>query len=153
MPGMLSFDELAHEVASGAIDTVVAAFPDMQGRLIGKRFHAEYFVQSAHDETHACDYLLANDIEMEPVPGYKVASWEKGYGDLVMKPDLSTLRRIPWLEKTALVPVRHPQPPRPFAARARPAQRAQAPAGTPARAGDEGVFRLRARVLPVRRDL
>jgi glutamine synthetase len=102
MPGMLSFDELEEEVATGAIDTVVAAFPDMQGRLIGKRFHATYFVASAHDETHACDYLLANDIEMEPVPGYKVASWEKGYGDLVMKPDMATLRRIPWLEKTAL---------------------------------------------------
>jgi glutamine synthetase len=103
MHPMMSFDQLEQEVETGAIDTVVAAFPDMQGRLIGKRFHAEYFVESAHDETHACDYLLANDIEMEPVPGYKVASWEKGYGDLVMKPDLSTLRRIPWLEKTALV--------------------------------------------------
>jgi glutamine synthetase len=102
MPGMLSFEELEQEVATGAIDTVVAAFPDMQGRLIGKRFHAEYFVETAHDETHACDYLLADDIEMEPVPGYKVASWEKGYGDLVMKPDLATLRRTPWLEKTAL---------------------------------------------------
>jgi glutamine synthetase len=102
MPGMLSFDELEQEVASGAIDTVVAAFPDMQGRLIGKRFHAAYFVETAHDETHACDYLLANDIEMELVPGYKVASWEKGYGDFVIKPDLATLRRIPWLDKTAL---------------------------------------------------
>jgi glutamine synthetase len=81
MPGMLSFDELEQEVASGAIDTVVAAFPDMQGRLIGKRFHAEYFSRPRHDETHACDYLLADDIDMEPVPGYKVASWDKGYGD------------------------------------------------------------------------
>jgi glutamine synthetase len=116
MHPMMSFDQLAQEVETGAIDTVVAAFPDMQGRLIGKRFHAEYFVESAHDETHACDYLLADDIEMEPVPGYKVASWEKGYGDLVMKPDLSTLRRIPWLEKTALCPLRRAQAPRSFAA-------------------------------------
>ena len=62
--------------------------PDMQGRLIGKRFQAEYFVDGAHEETHGCDYLLANDIDMEPVPGYAAASWDKGYGDFVMKPDL-----------------------------------------------------------------
>ena len=75
----------------------------MQGRLVGKRFQAEYFVDGAHEETHGCDYLLANDIDMEPVPGYAAASWEKGYGDFVMKPDLATLRRIPWLPGTALV--------------------------------------------------
>ena len=75
----------------------------MQGRLIGKRFQAEYFVDGAHEETHGCDYLLANDIDMEPVPGYEAASWEKGYGDFVMKPDLATLRRMPWLAGTALV--------------------------------------------------
>jgi glutamine synthetase len=75
----------------------------MQGRLVGKRFHAEFFLGGAHEETHGCDYLLANDIDMEPVPGYAVANWEKGYGDFVMKPDLSTLRRIPWLPATALV--------------------------------------------------
>ena len=65
---------------------------DMQGRLIGKRFHAQFFVDGGHEETHACDYLLANDIDMEPVPGYSAASWEKGYGDFVLKPDMSTLR-------------------------------------------------------------
>ena len=75
----------------------------MQGRLIGKRFQAKYFVESAYEETHGCNYLLANDIDMEPVPGYEAASWAKGYGDFVMKPDMATLRRIPWLEKTALV--------------------------------------------------
>jgi glutamine synthetase len=75
----------------------------MQGRLIGKRFQAEYFLESAHEETHGCDYILANDIDMEPVPGYAAANWEKGYGDFVMKPDMSTLRRIPWLPATALV--------------------------------------------------
>ena len=75
----------------------------MQGRLIGKRFQAEYFVDGAHEETHGCDYLLANDIDMEPVPGYAAASWDKGYGDFVLKPDLSTLRTLPWLEGTALV--------------------------------------------------
>jgi glutamine synthetase len=88
---------------SDAFDTVLACFPDMQGRLIGKRFQAGYFVESAHRETHACDYLLANDLEMEPVPGYRFANWAKGYGDFVLKPDLATLRPIPWLEGTALV--------------------------------------------------
>ena len=63
----------------------------MQGRLIGKRFQAEYLPRRRHEETHGCDYLLADDIDMEPVPGYAAANWEKGYGDFVMKPDLATL--------------------------------------------------------------
>ena len=75
----------------------------MQGRLMGKRFQAEYFIESAYKETHSCNYLLATDMEMETVSGYKSTSWEKGYGDYTMKPDLSTLRRVPWLEGTALV--------------------------------------------------
>lgn len=103
MAGNLSFENLAKAVKAGTIDTVVVAMVDMQGRLIGKRFQAEYFVDGAHEETHACDYLLANDIDMEPVPGYAAASWEQGYGDFVMKPDLATLRVLPWLEGTALV--------------------------------------------------
>ena len=102
MPGNLTFDTLKAEVAAGAIDTVLVCFADMQGRLIGKRFHAPFFVESP-DETHACDYLLANDIDMEPVPGYAAANWARGYGDFVLVPDLATLRRIPWLEGTALV--------------------------------------------------
>jgi glutamine synthetase len=103
MAGNLTFEALRKAVADGEIDTVVAAFVDMQGRLIGKRFQAEFFLESAHEETHGCDYLLANDIDMEPVPGYAAANWEKGYGDFVMKPDMATLRRLPWLEGTALV--------------------------------------------------
>ena len=103
MAGNLSFDQLKKAVAAGDIDTVLGCAVDMQGRLIGKRFLASYFVESAYDETHGCNYLLANDIDMEPVPGYKAASWAKGYGDFVMKPDLSTIRDVPWLEKTALV--------------------------------------------------
>jgi glutamine synthetase len=103
MPGMLSMKELQIAVAGHEIDTVLVCFPDMQGRLIGKRMQGEYFLDSAHVETHGCDYLLANDIDMEPVPGYAAANWEKGYGDFVLKPDLATLRRIPWLEGTALV--------------------------------------------------
>ncbi len=103
MAGKLSFAELRKAVKDGGIDTVVVAMVDMQGRLIGKRFHAEFFINGGHEETHACDYLLANDIDMEPVPGYAAASWEKGYGDFVLKPDMTTLRRLPWLPSTALV--------------------------------------------------
>ncbi len=103
MNGMLTLDDLKREVKEERIDTVLVCFPDMFGRLVGKRFHARFFLESAHGETHACDYLLADDIDMEPVPGYKAANWARGYGDFVMKPDLRTLRRIPWLEATALV--------------------------------------------------
>ncbi|HET8727985.1 MAG TPA: glutamine synthetase family protein [Alphaproteobacteria bacterium] len=103
MTGNLSFSDLKESITAGSIDTVVVCFPDMIGRLIGKRFQAEFFADSAHHETHACNYLLANDIEMEPVPGYAAASWQQGYGDFVLKPDLTTIRRVPWLPGTALV--------------------------------------------------
>jgi len=95
--------QLKADVAAGTIDTVLVAFPDMQGRLIGKRFQAEFFLAGAIDETHGCDYLLANDIDMEPVPGYEAANWAKGYGDFVMKPDINTLMKTTWLEGTALI--------------------------------------------------
>ena len=101
--GMLTFEELKREIAANTIDTVIAAMVDLQGRLVGKRFHAEYFADSAHEETHGCNYLLGVDIEMEPVPGYKATSWERGYGDFTLKPDMATLRRVPWLPGTALV--------------------------------------------------
>ena len=103
MTGKVAFSDLKKAVKSGAIDTVVVAMVDMQGRLIGKRFAGNYFVDGAYEETHACDYLLANDIDMEPVPGYAAASWAKGYGDFVLKPDLKTIRLQPWLDGTALV--------------------------------------------------
>src|SRR5215470_7997630 len=103
MAGNIEFADLKRAVKAGTIDTVVVAMVDMQGRLVGKRFHAQHFVETAYRETHACDYLLADDIDMEPVPGYAVASWDKGYGDFVLKPDLATLRRLPWLDGTALV--------------------------------------------------
>jgi glutamine synthetase len=77
--GMLTLGDLKREITAGTIDTVVAAMVDMQGRLIGKRFHAEYFADEGHEETHGCNYLLGLDIEMEPVPGYAATSWEKGY--------------------------------------------------------------------------
>ncbi|MGF1625268.1 MAG: glutamine synthetase family protein, partial [Alphaproteobacteria bacterium] len=103
MTGMLTLDELRHAVAGGEIDTVVAAQVDMQGRLMGKRFQAEFFLDSAWAETHSCNYLLATDLEMSTVDGFLSTSWAAGYGDYAMRPDLSTLRRLPWLPGTALV--------------------------------------------------
>src|SRR4026208_1012922 len=91
--GMLSLADLKREIAAGTIDTVVAAMAGMQGRLVATRFHARSFADSGHEETHGCNYLLGVDIEMEPVPGYKATSWEQGYGDFVLKPDLATPRR------------------------------------------------------------
>ena len=99
----LSFGQLKKHIADGSIDTVLTCLVDMQGRLMGKRFHAEAFLDIAEDETHCCNYLLATDLEMATPEGYASTSWERGYGDYVMVPDLSTLRRVPWLEGTALV--------------------------------------------------
>ena len=102
--GMLSLDDLKDEAESGAIDTVVAAFTDMQGRLFGKRIQVNYFLDEVTEHgIEGCDYLLALDMEMEPVPGYEMANWEKGYGDFGIAPDMATLRRIPWLDRTAMV--------------------------------------------------
>lgn len=103
MSGNLTLEELGAASASGEIDTVLACIVDMQGRLMGKRFVAQHFVDSAWEETHCCNYLLATDLEMHTVEGYASTSWSAGYGDYIMKPDLSTLRRAAWLEGTALV--------------------------------------------------
>jgi glutamine synthetase len=102
---MLTVDQLRRGVGEDAIDTVVVAFTDMQGRLLGKRLHAEFFLEQldAGQPVEGCNYLLALEMEMNPVPGYSIASWERGYGDFDLAPDLGTLRRIPWLEGTALV--------------------------------------------------
>jgi len=100
---MLTLEELRKEAESGTIDTVLVCFPDMFGRLLGKRATSHFFLESVVEETHACDYLLACDIDMEPVPGYAAASWDLGYGDFVLKPDLATLRRADWLAGTAIV--------------------------------------------------
>ncbi len=102
MPGNMTFDALKAAVKKGEIDTVLVAATDMQGRLMGKRFHAQFFVDGGYEETHSCNYLLATDMEMNTVQGYKSTSWAAGYGDYVMKPDLATLRPLPWLEGTAL---------------------------------------------------
>ena len=103
MPGNLSFDHLTERVAAGEIDTVLVCLVDMQGRLMGKRFHAAHFLDSAWEETHCCNYLLATDLEMYTVDGYAATSWREGYGDYMMKPDLATLRTVPWLDGTAMV--------------------------------------------------
>ncbi|MFW8635854.1 glutamine synthetase family protein [Cribrihabitans pelagius] len=100
---MLSFDTLKQQVADGSVDTVLACLVDMQGRLMGKRFHAQHFIRSAWEETHCCNYLLATDLEMSTPEGFAATSWERGYGDYVMKPDLATLRPVPWLEGTVMV--------------------------------------------------
>ncbi len=102
--GILTADELRQVVANGAVDTVLVCFPDMQGRLMGKRVTGRYFVDNVLDGTiEACDYLLAVDVDMTPLPGYTFANWETGYGDMSAVPDLSTLRLVPWIDKTALV--------------------------------------------------
>lgn len=103
MPGTMTLDALKEAVARGEIDTVLVAAIDMQGRLMGKRFHAAFFVNGGWQETHCCNYLLAVDMEMTTVQGYKSSNWQTGYGDYVMKPDMSTLRPMPWLPGTALV--------------------------------------------------
>ncbi len=101
---MLSKAVLEQQVAEGDVDTVIVAFCDMQGRLTGKRVSARLFVEdvAAHG-SECCNYLLAVDVDMNTVDGYAISSWATGYGDMVMTPDFSTLRLLPWLPGTALV--------------------------------------------------
>ena len=102
--GLLTPGELDRLMAAGEIDTVIVAFADMQGRLTGKRVSARLFAEevAAHG-AECCNYLLAVDVEMNTVDGYAMSSWDSGYGDMVMRPDMSTLRLLPWLPGTALV--------------------------------------------------
>jgi len=103
-PGLLSLDELRQLAATGEIETVIIALTDMQGRLQGKRLSVEFFLEEvAHEFSEGCNYLLAVDVDMNTVEGYQISSWDRGYGDFVMQPDLTTLRRIPWHPGTALV--------------------------------------------------
>lgn len=102
--GMLTLDDLERRVHSGDVETVIAAFPDLYGRLMGKRVTGEFFLDhTARAGMHACDYLFTVDLPMEPVPGYKYANWERGYGDFHCAPDLDTLRMAAWLDKSAIV--------------------------------------------------
>lgn len=100
----MKLSELKSLVKSGTIDTVIVAFPDLFGRLIGKRFTASHFLESALKEgTHGCSYLLTVNLDMDPLEGFKVANWDAGFGDFEMRPDLATLRVLPWQTATALV--------------------------------------------------
>jgi glutamine synthetase len=105
--GMLDAKTVTDLVGRDEIDTILMVFPDQQGRFMGKRLTGRYFVddvlEGGEGMIHGCNYLLAVDMEMEPIPGYAYANWDTGYGDLAMKPDLSTMRLVPWLDKTALV--------------------------------------------------
>ncbi len=102
--GVLTLEQLQQAVADERIETVIVGFTDHYGRLVGKRYDAEMFVDDTITHgTHGCDYLLTVDMEMEPVPGYKFANWELGYGDFHLVPDLATLRVASWLDKTAIV--------------------------------------------------
>ena len=103
-PRMLSVEQLRTRIDSGEVDTVLAVFTDMQGRLQGKRLHAQYFLDEvlAHG-TEGCNYLLAVDVDMNTVPGYAISSWDTGYGDMVFDLDLDTIRLLPWLPGTAMV--------------------------------------------------
>ncbi|WP_428925691.1 glutamine synthetase family protein [Marinibacterium sp. SX1] len=103
MSGPMTFDTLRSKVEAGEIDTVLACIVDMQGRLMGKRFTGAHFIASAWQETHCCNYLIATDLEMATPEGYATTSWSRGYGDYVMKPDLDTIRPLPWLDGTAMV--------------------------------------------------
>ncbi len=104
LAGLLTHDELKQRAGGGDIDTVLVVFTDLYGRFMGKRLDASFFLDCAVREgTHACDYLLTVDMEMEPVPGYRFANWEGGYGDVHLVPDLNTLRLASWLERTAIV--------------------------------------------------
>src|SRR5690606_32608132 len=100
----LSFEDLQRQVADDEVDTVIVAFTDMQGRLVGKRISARLFVEEVADHgAECCNYLLAVDVENNTVDGYAISGWDRGYGDMAMIPDMATLRRTPWLPATAMV--------------------------------------------------
>ena len=100
----MNLQTLRRQVRSGAIDTVIVALADPFGRLVGKRFRADIFLDSVVKHgTHGCNYLLTVNMDMDPLEGFKVASWATGFGDFAFKPDLDTLREIPWQAASALV--------------------------------------------------
>ncbi|SNR24748.1 glutamine synthetase family protein [Blastococcus mobilis] len=102
--GALTVEDVRHLVDHGEVDTVLVAITDMQGRLQGKRLHARYFLDVVLEHaTEGCSYLLAVDVDMNTVDGYAMSSWSSGYGDFVLQPDLSTLRRVPWQPGTVMV--------------------------------------------------
>src|SRR5215510_11056768 len=100
----MNLQELRGQIRAGVVDTVIVALPDPFGRLVGKRFRAEVFLDSVLKHgTHGCNYLLTVNMEMDPLEGFKVANWEAGFGDFTLRPDLSTIRGLPWQPGAALV--------------------------------------------------
>jgi len=99
----LTLEQLVRQLKAGEVDTVIIAIVDLQGRLMGKRLTGPYFLDHVDEGLHACDYLLAMDVDNDPLPGFKFTNWGTGYGDMHGHPDLTTIRRLPWLEKTALI--------------------------------------------------
>src|SRR5512137_614022 len=100
----MNLAQLKADVKAGRIDTILVGFPDPFGRLVGKRFRADFFLdQVAKHGTHGCNYLLTVNLDMDPLDGFKVANWDAGFGDFALRPDLSTLRLLPWQPGAALV--------------------------------------------------
>ncbi len=101
MPGL---EYIIEGIADGSIDTVIVAFPDMHGRPVGKRVTPDFFIDSVIENgIEVCDYLLAVDVDMTPLPGYRFANWETGYGDVVVAPDYATARKLPWMPGSVMV--------------------------------------------------
>ena len=153
MTGNLTLDAFKDLTASGEIDTVIACIVDMQGRLQGKRFVAQHFVDTAWEETHCCNYLLATDLEMWTVEGYESTSWRAGYGDYMMKPDLSTLRGRGLAAAHRDGALRRARPPRPRPDRPFAARDAADPGRPAGGDGARGDHRHRARVLHLQEEL
>ena len=152
--GMLTVAELDEMVADGRVDTVLVVFPDLQGRLMGKRVTGHYWVDHMGSGTvpiHACNYLLAVDAEMTVLPGYEFASWDQGYGDIALQPDLATLRIVPWLDATALVMCDASSEEDAAPVEVSPRRILQRQVDRAAAAGLHGDVRVRARVLLVPR--
>ncbi|WP_201258077.1 type I glutamate--ammonia ligase [Piscirickettsia litoralis] len=102
--GMLTLEQLKAQATNNEVNTVLVVFTDQYGRFLGKRLDVDFFLESALEKgVGACNYLLTTDMQMNPMPGYDYANWQKGYGDFVLVPDLLTLRLASWLDKTALV--------------------------------------------------
>src|SRR5580765_7934682 len=100
----MNFQKLKAQIRSGVIDTIVVACPDVVGRLVGKRFTGKFFLDHvAVQSRHGCNYLLTGNVEMDPMDGFKLANWEKGFGDFEIRPDLDTVRVLPWQQSAALV--------------------------------------------------
>src|SRR5437764_33214 len=107
----MTLQNLTQQIRAGSVDTVIVALPDPFGRLVGKRFRADVFLKSvARHGTHGCNYLLTVNIEMDPLEGFKVANWQSGFGDFLLRPDLDTIRMLPWQPGAALVLCDHVRP-------------------------------------------